>query len=97
MAGNNSASKGNGAAKRMMNPKLKEKRQRSWARGEARKKRNREANEARAAANLAALKSLGGVQRYYDRVTVDASGKTVTRSKLESPGTALARTKREQR
>ena len=88
-------SKGNPASHRMMNPRLKEKRAKSWKRGEARKVRNREANDARAAANLAALKALGGSQQTYERVT-ERGGKMLTRTKVESPGTALARVKREQ-
>lgn len=105
MAGNDS-SKGNGASKRMSNEKLKAKRARSWARGQARKKAREAANQARMQANLDALKALGGTRQSYERVTEHRttdpkSGlvvvKTVTRTKQESPGTALARTKREAR
>lgn len=60
MAGNN-ASKGNPASKRMMNPRLKEKRAASWARGERRKKEHRAANELRAQNNIVRLGDL------YDR------------------------------
>lgn len=97
-------SKGNGASKRMMNQKLKDKRAASWARGQKRKELRRKANEARAAANLAALKELGGTQKNYTRVTERrvvngktglVEVKTIERTKLESPGSALARTKRE--
>lgn len=95
MAGNQGG-KGNPAGKRMMNAKLKEKRKRSWERGEKRKAARRAANEARAQANLAELKSLGGQQRTYEKTTI-SNGKLYTRTKLESPGSALARTKREQR
>ncbi len=98
------SSKGNGAAIRMSNVKLKEKRQRSWARGEKRKLANKAKNDARETANKQALAELGGTQRNYERVTerrvLNKQGvvelKLVTRTKLESPGTALARTKREQ-
>jgi hypothetical protein len=95
MAGQSSASKGNGASKRMSNTNLQAKRARSWVRGQAKKKRNEAANQARAAANLSALKELGGKQQPYERV-VERDGKTLTRTKMESPGSALARTKREQ-
>ena len=50
--GNNQNSKGNGAAKRMANPRLKARRAECWARGEARKKERREAQEARHKANV---------------------------------------------
>lgn len=95
--------KGNPASHRMGNTNLAAKRKRSWNRAQAKKKRNREANEQRMQANLAALKALGGVQRNYERVTerdvLDRKTgllvtKTFTRTKLESPGSALARTKR---
>lgn len=100
-----STSKGNGAGKRMQNVKLKEKRQRSWVRGEARKKANEKANVAREQANVDALAELGGTRQTYERVTerrvTNNKGvvelKTIVRTKLESPGTALARTKREAR
>jgi hypothetical protein len=98
-----SGGKGNPASHRMSNTNLAAKRKRSWERGEKRKKRNREANEARAKANAEALAALGGKQQTYERVTErdvrdPKTGlmvtKTFTRTKLESPGTALARTKR---
>lgn len=98
--------KGNPASKRMSNKRKIENRAKSWARGEAKKKRNREANEARAAANLATLREMGGVQQTYERVTERVyrdpktgaeSIKVRTRTKLESPGSALARVRREQR
>jgi hypothetical protein len=78
-------SKGNPAGKRMMNVKLKEKRARSWARAQVKKKVNREANEARMKANLAELRELGASQ------IVREHGR---RQKLESPGSALYRVKR---
>ena len=99
------ASKGNGAAKRMSNTKLKEKRARSWAKGQQRKKVRNAENEARAKANSAALAELGGTRQSYERVTErrvtnPKTGlveiKTFKRVKQESPGTALARTKRQQ-
>lgn len=101
-----STSKGNGASKRMGNLNLKAKRQRSWNRGQSRKLRNEKANEERMKANAAALAELGGTRRTYERVTElrvvnRKTGlpevRTQKRAKLESPGSALARTKREQR
>ncbi len=50
---NNQNSKGNGAAKRMSNPRLKARRAECWARGEARKKARREAQDAAHKANVA--------------------------------------------
>ena len=50
MAGN-PANKGNPASKRIGNPKRKARREASWARSQARKRKNREENEARAARN----------------------------------------------
>lgn len=100
------SSKGNGASTRMANAKLKEKRQRSWTRGQARKLRNEKANEDRMKTNEAELAALGGTRRTYERVTVQRRINPKTglveireqvRTKLESPGSALARTKREQR
>lgn len=105
MAGQN-GSKGNPATKRMSNPKLKEKRARSWARGEKRKLVHYAKNEARHAANLKALHELGGTQQTIEitktRVisnpkTGQVEVKTRSRFKLESPGTALARVRREAR
>lgn len=100
------SSKGNGASTRMANAKLKEKRQRSWTRGQARKVRNEKANEDRMKANMAELTALGGTRKTYERVTEqrvrnNKTGlievRTHIRTKLESPGSALARTRREQR
>jgi len=75
----------------MSNVKLKEKRQRSWLRGERRHKVNRERNEARRTANLEALKTLSGTIQM--KTYVNRHGKEVT--KRESPSEALARTRRE--
>jgi hypothetical protein len=47
MAGNSASAKGNPASKRMSNPALKSRRERSWKRGQARKLVNRQANQAR--------------------------------------------------
>lgn len=55
MAGNKSA-KGNPASKRMSNPRLKARRAECWARGEAKKKKNREEQEAHRRANLEQVK-----------------------------------------
>lgn len=54
MAIGQSNSKGNGAAKRMANPRRQEARSRSWANGQKRKARRRELEEAQHQANLAA-------------------------------------------
>lgn len=51
MPGQNSAAKGNPAHTRMMNTNLKTRRQKSWQRGEVRKRINAEENAARAAKN----------------------------------------------
>lgn len=105
MAGQ-SGGKGNPASHRMSNTNLAAKRQRSWNRAQVKKKRNREANEQRMRDNLTQLASLGGKQQNYERVverdvldrkTGLLGTKTFTRTKLESPGTALARTKRDAR
>lgn len=94
MAGQNGA-KGNPATHRMGNPKRAERRQRAWKRAQARNERNRAKNDARMNANLEELKSLGGSQEMYERVTVDkATGKTLKRMKRESPGQALIRVRR---
>jgi hypothetical protein len=85
--------KGNPAGKRMVNAKRKERRQKSWARGEKRKAERRAANDARAKANEAALAELGGTREMYERVTI-RDGKTITRMKRESPGSALYRVRR---
>jgi Holliday junction resolvasome RuvABC DNA-binding subunit len=96
--------KGNPASHRMGNLKRKERRAKSWARGERRKQERRKANEARMQANLDALAELGGERRQYERVveravfntrTNSMEYKTLKRMKKESPGTALARTRRE--
>jgi hypothetical protein len=103
MAGQN-GSKGNPASKRMSNVKLKEKRQRSWARGEKRKLVHYAKNEARHAANQKALLELGGAQKVIEitKTVIVKNPKTgvietkiKTRHKLEAPSTALARTRRE--
>lgn len=80
-------SKGNPAGKRMMNPKLKEKRARSWARGQKRKLARRQAEAALMKENMALLDSLGGTRMMRDRLL--KSGRTV--QKLESPSEALRR------
>ncbi len=92
----NSGAKGNPASKRMMNAKRKERRAKSWARGERRKNERRRDNEARAKANLDALADLGGHRQMYERV-IERDGKVTSRMKMESPGSALARTRRENR
>ncbi len=88
--------KGNPASHRMSNPKLKERRAKSWARGERRKVERNKRNEERMKRNQAELAELGGQRRLYERVVI-RDGKTITRMKMESPGTALARVKREGR
>lgn len=55
MANQKNPNKGNPAQKRMQNPRLKARRAESWARGQARKKKNREEQEARHQANLKKL------------------------------------------
>lgn len=74
-------------------------------RTEAKKAKHREANDARAEANYQRLIALGGMRQNYMRVTtylvtLPSGGHELrerSRSKLESPGTALARTLRERR
>jgi hypothetical protein len=68
----------------MTNPKLKERRQRSWLRGEARKKRNREANEARRKANDAQLAFLD-LTRTKTAVERRRGDKTVIVYRPDSP------------
>lgn len=63
---------------------LKEKRQRSWARGEARKKRNREANEAARKANDALLTSLGLTRTKTAHEEI-RDGKIIVRMRPDSP------------
>jgi hypothetical protein len=92
----NIGAKGNPASKRMSNKRRAERRQKSWARGERRKVQRRKDNEAREKANADALAELGGSRQMYERV-VTRDGKVLKRMKRESPGTALARTRREQR
>lgn len=72
------------------NPVRKERRKRSWLRGEARHKRNREFNEGRQQANLGTLAALGGTIKTK---TFERDGKPIT--KRESPSEAVARTIRE--
>lgn len=92
--------------KSMVNKNLQAKRERSWARGQARKVRNEEANRERMKANTEELAALGGTRQSYERVverrivnskTGVVEMKTYSRTKLESPGSALARTRRGQR
>lgn len=77
-------SKGNPASKRMVNANLKTKRARSWLRGEARKRKNREANEVARKRNDAALSALG-LTRTRTPVEVIVGGKTVVRMRPDSP------------
>lgn len=75
------------------------------ARTDQRKAKNRAANEARAEANMRRLTELGGTRAMYERVTVYTvwwptpkimrDVRERSRMKLESPGTAVARTLRE--
>lgn len=88
--------KGNPASKRMGNLKRKDRRARSWARGERRKAERRKNNEARMRANEEALAELGGTRQMYERVT-ERDGKLIHRMKRESPGSALYRVRREAR
>lgn len=55
---NDSRLKGNPAAKRMGNARLKARRAESWARGQEKKAKNRAENEARHQANLAKKNSV---------------------------------------
>jgi hypothetical protein len=84
MASNNQSSKGNGAAKRMSNPKLKEKRQRAWQRAQKRNDKNRAENLARQKANDAMLKA-HGLTRTLTTVQVMRDGKLVTVQRPDSP------------
>lgn len=84
MASNNQSSKGNGAAKRMSNPKLKEKRQRAWQRAQKRNERNRVANLARQKANDEMLKA-HGLTRTFTTIQVMRDGKLVTLKRPDSP------------
>lgn len=82
---------GSNTKKRMSNPRRKERRQRSWLRGERRHEVNRNRNEQRRADNLAHLKELGG--KVQTKTYVNKRGKLVTKN--ESPSEALARTIRQ--
>lgn len=93
MARTQNGLKGNPASKRMGNKRRQERRQRSWARAQKRKEQRRRNNEARMKANLEMLAELGGERQMYERVT-QRDGKVISRTKRESPGSALARTRR---
>jgi len=74
------------------------------ARTKSRKDARRATNDAREAANVARLAELGGRRQNYERVTMRLTRtphgferREHTRTKLESPGSALARTLRERR
>lgn len=86
MTGQNT-SKGNGAAKRMNNPRLKERRAASWKRGEKRHEVNRKRNEAKHAEYVALVKRFGLELPMYS--WTDADGKV--RTKRTAASTAVHR------
>lgn len=90
MAGANSSSKGNGASKRMMNVKLKEKRARSWKRGEAKKLANKKLNEQQHSENKHELSVAGVRAQTVTRIKADGKSHTY----VESPSKALRRHRR---
>lgn len=87
------AGKGNPASKRMMNPRRKERRAQSWARGERRKDARREAQAEREANNREALPN-GFVFR--TRAVLRADG-SIRGYRHETPSEALRRIERERR
>ena len=84
MASNNQSSKGNGASKRMSNPKRKERRQRAWIKAQKRNEKNRRENEARKKANDEMLKA-NGLTRTFTTVETVVNGKIVSRKRPDSP------------
>lgn len=91
------AGKGNPASKRMMNPRRKERRAASWARGERRKDARRKANEAQRAANVAWLQEHDDGASLRLARDVHRPDGSIRRTRLDSPSEARRRAERAER